>query len=451
MNSSNLKVPAEFANRRIYHFTHIKNLPDILRNGLRAKNLIGDAIAVHSIAASGIQTRRSSMQVPCGIGGTVHDYVPLYFGSLSPMLLSVIRTKNFDQYDIIYFEFPITIMERLPCVFTDASANTAVPPNFYEDLDNLSQLDWAEIDSKKWGSATDQARHRRMAEVLVHGTLPLAHANCVVVWSKSVMDRVKLISEEAQEACPPIDFEHPERTHYFCDFMNNGSELSSLVAGPGETYESYLQCCEDLKGMTSEIKKGVRYDDLIEGLRRNFSRLPYTGELVGLYSSEHERKDCMGTHTKQVVDNVLSHPSFEALGDRDQVCLLLSAYLHDIGKGPKSRWQKTDGKYRIDQNHPIRALPLLLDMHKNFVNDWEIGEAQLLAKLVCYHDLVGDILAKGRDREQLLSVADSPRELDMLFILAEADVKAVPALYWDAFKANQLYKWALARLEHSDD
>ncbi|WP_363627100.1 DarT ssDNA thymidine ADP-ribosyltransferase family protein [Mesorhizobium sp.] len=56
------------------------------------------------MAAPGIQQRRAEMAVTCGPGGCVHDYVPLYFGSRSLMLLSVINAKNVDQMDILYFE-----------------------------------------------------------------------------------------------------------------------------------------------------------------------------------------------------------------------------------------------------------------------------------------------------------------------------------------------------------
>jgi UTP:GlnB (protein PII) uridylyltransferase len=50
---------------------------------------------------------------------------------------------------------------------------------------------------------------------------------------------------------------------------------------------------------------------------------------------------------------------------------------------------------------------------------------QVLAKLVCYHDLIGDIIAKGRDLEQLETIAGSEQELDMLIALNLADAKAV--------------------------
>ncbi len=135
------------AHRYIYHFTHIDNLASLLKTGFLSNNHPQfPKDRCRSIALPGIQERRARMQVPCGPGGVVHDYVPLYFGSLSPMLLRVIRLKNVDQLDVIYFEFPISVVCREDVVFTDASANTAVPPNFYSDPTDLVRLNWTE-----WG------------------------------------------------------------------------------------------------------------------------------------------------------------------------------------------------------------------------------------------------------------------------------------------------------------
>ena len=88
------------------------------------------------MAEETIQTRRAEMEVTCGSGGVVHDYIPLYFGSMSPMLLAVLYKKNVDQMDILYFEFPIALVCRDDVIFTDASANTTEPPSFYSDPDD---------------------------------------------------------------------------------------------------------------------------------------------------------------------------------------------------------------------------------------------------------------------------------------------------------------------------
>ena len=44
-----------------------------------------------NIAYESIQDRRSIKSVPCGVGGSLHDYVPFYFAPRSPMLYTIHR------------------------------------------------------------------------------------------------------------------------------------------------------------------------------------------------------------------------------------------------------------------------------------------------------------------------------------------------------------------------
>src|SRR5262245_47303505 len=114
-----MPIPKEHQHRFIYHFTHLKNLPSIVRNGLLSPNeqrRLG--IGHKSIALQGIQGRRATMDVTCGPNGVVHDYVPFYFCTRSSMLLSVINAKNVDQIFLVYLAIPITVLDRDDAVFT---------------------------------------------------------------------------------------------------------------------------------------------------------------------------------------------------------------------------------------------------------------------------------------------------------------------------------------------
>ncbi|HHW1923822.1 TPA: DarT ssDNA thymidine ADP-ribosyltransferase family protein [Pseudomonas aeruginosa] len=67
-----MSIPPEHSGRYVYHFSHIDNLPNLLRSGFLANNHKGfPRFGHHSIAASGIQKRRAEMAVPCGPGGGV--------------------------------------------------------------------------------------------------------------------------------------------------------------------------------------------------------------------------------------------------------------------------------------------------------------------------------------------------------------------------------------------
>ena len=138
-----MAIKQEYSWRYVFHFTSIHNLDSIIKNGLLCTNQKeGQGIRHKNIANITIQNRRSKMKVTCGKGGVVHDYVPFYFTSKNPMLLGVLNKKNTDQPFIIYLCIKIERLEKEDAVFTDASANTDIPPQFYSDTMCLDKLDW---------------------------------------------------------------------------------------------------------------------------------------------------------------------------------------------------------------------------------------------------------------------------------------------------------------------
>lgn len=434
-----MPIPAEHSHRFVYHFSHIDNLPGLLHLGLLAKNHAQFPRKHRSIAAEGIQDRRARMVVPCGPGGCVHDYVPLYFGSVSPMLLGVINAKSVDQYDILYFEFPIDLIERADAVFTGASANTMVPPAFYSEPEDLAKLDWAAIDSRKWGNPDDGFRHRRMAELLIHGQLPVTAATQCVVWNDAAKKRVEAIV--GTNPFPRLDFQDPRnRPHWFTNFATGGS--SSLVKGPKEIAGVFNAACgyvEEHAGSHTKTAKYKNLKHLLEGLRADFGCLPHTAELIGLRSENGMHRRTVDIHSKDVVEELLLLEEYAALGRKHQMLAEIAAYLHDIGKGPRARWDDNGGLQRVDPDHPVGAMPMMAEILTEHVATVTASSARTLLKLVCYHDLVGDVLGRGRDEQQIIDVVDDVEELDMLFAVGKADVTALTPRWWDEESAERLY------------
>ena len=76
------------ATPRIYHITHVNNLPAIIANG----GLVSDAAILArggpaaTIGMSNIKQRRLSLPVSCHPGLNVGDCVPFYFCPRSTML-----------------------------------------------------------------------------------------------------------------------------------------------------------------------------------------------------------------------------------------------------------------------------------------------------------------------------------------------------------------------------
>lgn len=163
---------------RLYHFTHVANLPSIVAGGL-----LCDAAAELSRVEVGnraIKDRRRRRSVPVEPGGAVGDYAPFYFAPHSPMLRAIVgdRVPGYcgGQDPLVYL---VTTIERLVAaglslVFTDRNAAVQFA-SFTTDIDRLDMfIDWPLMRAKMWKNTPEDLdrRERRMAECLVHGAVP---------------------------------------------------------------------------------------------------------------------------------------------------------------------------------------------------------------------------------------------------------------------------------------
>ena len=388
------------------------------------------------------------MAVPCGATGVVHDYVPFYFGSLSPMLLGVINAKNVDQSDILYFEFPISIINRDGAVFTDASANTVISPNFYDRPEDLIQLNWKEIDSLKWKSDSEELRHQRMAEVLVPWHVSVQEATRIIVWNLDVKKRVDEIIAKTGKAGIEVNYESPNRRHWFKKFQPPEDKGYGLVTGPAEIAQSYNAAVD----MVCETKRPVANalfsdcEELLQGLRSEFGCLIHTAELIGLQSENGVHKLTVDKHTLEVVERLVALPEFQEFEVGVQNLLELAAYLHDIGKGPKARWAWNNGLQKADADHPVRALPMLIEILNDSIAEVHQEDSTMILKLVCYHDLIGEVLGKGRSEQQIIDIIENELELKMLFAIGKADATSLSEFWWNQVQADLLFDRCLTKI-----
>ena len=376
-----MTIPKDYQNRCVYHFTHADNLPGILENGLLStneKNRLG--INHTAIAYTDIQERRSSMEVPCGCGGVVHDYVPLYFCKRSSMLLAVINGKIADQQLIIYFEFSVGIMNQFNWVITDASANTSTPPNFYDNEENLNNLKWPHIDSKKWGTTSEKAKQARQAELLIHKRIPITAASKIIVWNETIRDYVLEEFEKAKLPPPKIGY---DSYHYYIDFYDSGKH--SIVKGPVLIKKAYQDNVADIvEKIGQATAPRFKYlSSMLNEIKKDFKCLPETAEIVGLKTENEVHTEDVGSHTIRVANELLKLEEFQKMNPTDKIFLEISAYLHDIGKGPKSRWADNGGKQKVDPDHPIKALPMLRRILTEEIETMKPRSPKVICKLVC--------------------------------------------------------------------
>ncbi len=450
-----MPVPVAHADRYVYHSTHLLNLGGVLEHGILSYNEQRQrGLEHHSIAAHSIQERRARMRVTAGPGGVVHDYVPLYFTKLSPMLLKVVLSKNVDQFLLLHFAFPIALLERDSVVFTDAAANSATPPSFFSTTSDLDRLPWNAIDLRTWGSKLNGAdvKHERMAEALVHRRLDPADASFIVVWNDSIQKEVEKVYAQAGVGAPTLRFGGYDENHTFTHFRKGLPEdmlRKSIACGPMRTHHRFEEVLTaDAAVQARPQPRFASVADLLSAFRSaGLSVLPETAELIDLESENEVHKHDVDTHTLRVVEVLRGSARFAALPQSDQNLVELAAYLHDIGKGPKSRWSGCSGKQQMDANHPIRSAEMLPRILLEEIH-LDPATTRVLCKLLCYHDLVGDIIGKDRQRRQLVDVAETERDLDLLIALGEADMGSVAASWgWSgAQQIPELRTWVVDQL-----
>lgn len=174
----------------LYYMTPLENATSILEWGILSYNRVKN-LPHCSFADEYIQRRRT---VILGTGKRIHDYVPLYFATHTPMqyiLTTPAPTKGRDralsQEDLVFIEVNANKVFRLDGVFfTDGNAASKYT-NFYSDLADLSQLDWHGIQlPNEYPQCYDsEFQRKKSSEVLVPEFIPAEFFDGVVVYTRA--------------------------------------------------------------------------------------------------------------------------------------------------------------------------------------------------------------------------------------------------------------------------
>lgn len=162
---------------KILRITHLNNLKIFLnRKGLHAPTVEPDDGQTYKVIHDvEIQQKRQLKEIPCGPKGHLNDYVPFYFGYLSPMLFRLhtgkVQGYNEGQSPIIYLvsyaqEFK---QNEIKYVFSDGHGVKRVT-KWYDDLIHLNKIDMSMVNEKYWtDNIHDNDRQRKkQAEFLVY-------------------------------------------------------------------------------------------------------------------------------------------------------------------------------------------------------------------------------------------------------------------------------------------
>ena len=186
----------------IFRFMHIDNLRACLdRSGLCAPNHCPDDGSVYrTIHNEEVQNQRHVTHIPCGSGGTVHDYVPFYFGYLSPMLLNL-KTGRVEGYSegqapLIYLVSSAQAMRDsgVGYVFSNGHG-LATFTDWFDDLTRLDEVDWSIVYERYWRDTLDDMdrQRRKQAEFLVHRFCDWALIEQIGVINRAMKQQVEAI------------------------------------------------------------------------------------------------------------------------------------------------------------------------------------------------------------------------------------------------------------------
>jgi hypothetical protein len=189
---------------RIYHITHVDNLPSILADG----GLWSDAAMIARggpaafIGMSSIKQRRLGLPVRCHPGDRVGDYVPFYFCPRSIMLF-LIHCANHPELAYTGGQEPILHLEadlQKTVAWADAghrrwafslSNAGAVYTQFRNRVDQLDEVDWDAATARDFRDSS--VKEGKQAEFLVHDLFPWHLVERIGVRSASILNRVRRI------------------------------------------------------------------------------------------------------------------------------------------------------------------------------------------------------------------------------------------------------------------
>lgn len=129
-----------------------------------------------------IKQRRAHRVVPCGVGGTLADYVPFYFAPRSPMLYAI--TRGLVSAEAACTEQIVYLMSSTQTLrgagLTVIASNRHAELGYAEmtdrdgDLEDSNFIDWPLMTARYWNNTPDDPdrKERRQAECLVHPHVP---------------------------------------------------------------------------------------------------------------------------------------------------------------------------------------------------------------------------------------------------------------------------------------
>jgi hypothetical protein len=170
-------------NPKLYHITHVENLPSILAGGSISSDArcIGQNLKHTNVGMAQIKARRLALEVDCHPGTKVGEYVPFYFCPRSIMLYLLHRGNHPElsyrggQRPIMHLEANLyTVVQwaeshNCPWAFTKSNAG-AYYTGFFKNLEQLDEINWKAVAARDFRPMV--IKEGKQAEFLLFDACP---------------------------------------------------------------------------------------------------------------------------------------------------------------------------------------------------------------------------------------------------------------------------------------
>jgi hypothetical protein len=190
-------------NPKIYHITHVDNLPQLLQMGMLFSDAerIRQGLNCQLVGISRIKDRRrTEIEVDCHAGTKVGEYVPFYFCPRSIMLYLLHKGNHPDisyrdgQRPIVHLQSDLLAVVRWASsvdrkwAFSRSNAGSRYT-EFYADLARLDQVNWEAVESSDFRDSV--IKDGKQAEFLLHESFPLNLVEKIGVMEASIGRQVQ--------------------------------------------------------------------------------------------------------------------------------------------------------------------------------------------------------------------------------------------------------------------
>lgn len=191
------------AHPKVYHITHVRNLPQIVQAGVLWSDAkrIELGLACDVVGMTHIKQRRlREIEVTCHPRTHVGDYVPFYFCPRSIMLY-ILHRGNHPELNYTEGQRPKVHLQadlhavvewarenRRRWAFSDRNAGTYIA-QFFNRLDQRAEVNWAAVASTDFRDMV--VKEGKQAEFLVHDSFPWRLVERIGVYDGDILEQVR--------------------------------------------------------------------------------------------------------------------------------------------------------------------------------------------------------------------------------------------------------------------